>query len=114
MAKKIFWKDNTTPPTNHIWAKTDDNGKVIGIYEHDGDKWVLVKTPQTGGGVPTTNIPNQVYVTDKYGNQISIEYNVNPIPNTIAVRDAKGNLKTGIPIENNDCVPLELFSWIEV
>lgn len=86
MAKKIFWKDNTIPLTNHIWAKTDDNGNVTGIYEHDRNKWVLVKTPQTGDGVP----------------------------NTIAMRDGRGNLKTGTPVENNDCVPLQSFSWIEV
>lgn len=114
MAKKIFWKSDVTPPTNHIWAKEDDNGNIIGIYEHNGDTWVPIKTPITGDGVPTTNIPNQVYVTDKYGNQVTIEYSINPLPNTIAIRDRRGNLKTGIPVESNDCVPLESFSWIEV
>lgn len=113
MSKKIFWKGDTTPPTNHIWIKTDDYNNVIGIYEHNGDTWVPIQTP-TEGGVPTTNIPNQVYVTDKYGNQVTLEYAVDDVPNTIAMRDNNGNLKTGVPVAYNDCVPLESFSWIEV
>lgn len=113
MSKKVLWKDNNIPPTNYIWAKTDSDGKVIGIYKHDGDKWVPVQTP-SGEGVPTTNIPSQVYITDEYGNQATIEYSVDPISNTIALRSKQGNLKTGSPVDSDDCVPLALFSWIDV
>lgn len=113
MAKKVLWRDNTTPPTNHIWAKTDGEGNLIGIYEHNGDIWVPIQTP-TSGGVPTTNIPNQVYVTDEYGNQTTVPYAVNPIPNTIVMRDNKGKVKTGIPEDQEDCIPLSCFSWINV
>lgn len=114
MSKKVFWKDNTIPPTNHIWCKTDGEGNVLGIYEHNGDTWVPVKKPSTGDGVPITNIPNQVYVTDEYGNQITLKYSIDPDPNTIAIRSNKGNLKTGNPVDTDDCVPLSSFSWIDV
>lgn len=114
MSKKVFWKDNTTPPTNHIWCKTDGEGNVLGVYEHNGDTWVPIQRPSTGDGVPVTNIPNQVYVTDEYGNQVTIDYSVSAIPNTIAIRSDKGNLKTGLPVDSDDCIPLSLFSWIDV
>lgn len=113
MSKKVLWKDNNTPPTNYIWAKTDSDGRVIGIYKHDGDKWVPVQTPSTEG-VPITNEPSQVYITDEYGNQATIQYSIDEIPNTFALRTNEGNLRTGNPIDNNDCVPLILFSWIDV
>lgn len=44
MAKKTIWKDNTTPPTNYIWMRTDVSGNVIGIYEYINDSWVKVSS----------------------------------------------------------------------
>lgn len=85
MSKKIFWKNNTTPPTNHIWCKTDREGNVLGVHEYNGDTWVPVQKPSGDG-----------------------------VPNTIAMRSDKGNLKTGTPIDNDNCIPLSSFSWIYV
>lgn len=42
MAKKIVWKDNTTPPTNYIWMRTDASGNVIGVYEYINGSWTKV------------------------------------------------------------------------
>lgn len=42
MAKKVVWKDNTTPPTNYIWMRTDASGNVIGVYEYINGSWTKV------------------------------------------------------------------------
>ena len=36
---KVIWIDNTQPPTNYVWMKTDLNDKLIGVYEYIKDKW---------------------------------------------------------------------------
>ena len=40
--KKVVWKDNTTPPTNYIWMRTDASGNVIGVYEYINGSWTKV------------------------------------------------------------------------
>lgn len=57
MAKKIVWKDNTTPPTNYIWMKTDASGNVIGVYEYINGSWadVEVKTTDSLSGTIPSN-----------------------------------------------------------
>lgn len=42
MAKKVVWKDNTIPPTNYIWMRTDASGNVIGVYEYINGSWTKV------------------------------------------------------------------------
>lgn len=39
MIKKL-WIDNTEPPKDHIWCKTSETGKHLGIYENKSGKWI--------------------------------------------------------------------------
>lgn len=39
MIKKL-WIDNTEPPKDHIWCKTSETGKQLGIYENKSGKWI--------------------------------------------------------------------------
>lgn len=52
MAKKTVWKDNTTPPTNYVWMRTDAAGNVIGVYEYINGSWVKVSS---GRGLDSSN-----------------------------------------------------------
>lgn len=52
MAKKIIWKDNTTPPTNYIWMRTDASGNTIGIYEYTNGSWIKIGSSR---GVSASN-----------------------------------------------------------
>lgn len=36
---KRIWRDNTMPPTNYIWMKTNLKNELIGIYEWVEGKW---------------------------------------------------------------------------
>lgn len=52
MAKKTIWKDNTTPPTNYIWMRTDASGNVIGVYEYTNGSWVKIASAK---GISASN-----------------------------------------------------------
>ena len=52
MAKKTIWKDNSTPPTNYIWMRTDASGNVIGVYEYLNGSWVKIAA---GRGINASN-----------------------------------------------------------
>lgn len=115
MAKKQLWKDNTMPPTNFIWCKLNDFGQVEGVYEHNGVRWIKIASGSggTNSGVPTTPIPNRIYATDLNGNQITIGYSVDPIPNTVAVRTNYGSIKGAFPKEEDDLMPAKMLMWDE-
>lgn len=36
---KKIWRDNTMPPTNYIWMRTNVKNELIGIYEWYNGKW---------------------------------------------------------------------------
>ena len=66
MAKKTIWKDNTTPPTNYIWMRTDASGNVIGIYEYTNGSWVKIASTRgtaASNGVIVTNNGTVTYYT---------------------------------------------------
>lgn len=114
MGKILIWKDNNTPPTNYIWIKQNAYGQTEGIFEHDGNKWVRIGGGGgTGDGVPVTNEPNKIYATNSEGNQTTLNFSINPLPNTLVMRTSYGTIRTETPQDSKDAVPLELFSWIE-
>lgn len=45
---KKIWRDNTMPPTNYIWMKTDLKKKLIGIYEWYNGKWHEIELDDRG------------------------------------------------------------------
>lgn len=66
MAKKTIWKDNSTPPTNYIWMRTDESGNVIGVYEYIRGSWVRITTARgisASNGTILTNNGTVVYYT---------------------------------------------------
>lgn len=36
---KKIWRDNTMPPTNYIWMRTNVKNELIGVYEWLNGKW---------------------------------------------------------------------------
>ena len=40
---KKIWRDNTMPPTNYIWMKTNMKNELIGVYEWLNGAWHLIK-----------------------------------------------------------------------
>lgn len=40
---KKVWRDNTMPPTNYIWMKTNMNNELIGVYEWLNGQWHRIK-----------------------------------------------------------------------
>ena len=40
---KKIWRDNTMPPINYIWMKTNINDELIGVYEWLNGQWHRIK-----------------------------------------------------------------------
>jgi len=113
MAKKSVWIDNTTPPTNFIWVKTDEYGEIIGVYEYSNGEWVKIASGNnaevSGDGV--------VVVTTLDGTETVIGYSEKAVPSTILVRTNSGVLKASTPTSESDLeddtsvVTLEMLKW---
>lgn len=113
MAKKSIWIDNTRPPTNYIWAKTDTSGKIIGVYEWMGTSWVKIVSRNTESVTPTGDGIINAITLD--GESIQISYSMSPLPGTVAIRTDKGTL-TGVTPSGDDpqeLVTAELLLWNE-
>jgi len=66
MAKKTIWKDNTVPPTNYIWMRTDAAGNVVGVYEYINGSWTKIAAARgvsSSNGTIVTNNGTVVYYT---------------------------------------------------
>lgn len=115
MGKKQVWTDNTMPPTNYIWVKTTDAGTIEGVYEHNGSYWVKIARSDSGYGdyVPASTGMNRIYATSLNGEQITIEYSVDPIPDTIAKRTDYGSLRAADPHvdQEQDLVTAKMLMW---
>lgn len=44
---KKIWRDNTMPPTNYIWMRTNLNKELVGIYEWYNGKWHPIELTPT-------------------------------------------------------------------
>lgn len=42
-SKKTIWRDNTVPPTNYIWMRTNIRDELIGVYEWFNGEWHRIK-----------------------------------------------------------------------
>ena len=40
---KTIWRDNTMPPTNYIWMRTNMQNELIGVYEWLNGEWHRIK-----------------------------------------------------------------------
>lgn len=109
MAKKSIWIDNTRPPTNYIWAKTDLEGNVIGVYEWDGSTWIKIAnsntTTVTGDGV--------ISAVTLSGETVQVNYSISPYPASIVIRTDGGTILGETPDGDNpqELVTVELMSW---
>ena len=45
---KTVWRDNTMPPTNYIWMRTNMKNQLIGVYEWLNGKWHRIKLNDGG------------------------------------------------------------------
>lgn len=48
---KKIWRDNTMPPTNYIWMKTNLRKELVGIYEWYNGKWHEIALNNDGSGI---------------------------------------------------------------
>lgn len=112
MAKKQVWIDNTRPPTNYIWVKTDSNGNVTGVFQYNGSAWVRIAVGRNTTTVEGDGIIEAITLN---GDPIQIGYSIDPVANTIAVRTETGTLKASTPSGNDlqELVTVEMISWNE-
>lgn len=50
---KKIWRDNTMPPTNYVWMKTNLKGELIGVYEWYDGKWRPISIKPDGSDTYT-------------------------------------------------------------
>ncbi len=50
---KKIWRDNTMPPTNYIWMKTNLKKELVGIYEWYNGMWHEIELNHEGSDVYT-------------------------------------------------------------
>lgn len=63
---KKIWRDNTMPPTNYIWMKTDLKKKLIGIYEWYNGKWHEIELDDHDSNVYTkTEVDSLLQYTEQ-------------------------------------------------
>ena len=112
MAKKSIWIDNTRPPTNYIWAKTDLLGNVVGVYEWDGSTWIKIAnsntTTITGDGI--------LSATTLEGETVEVGYSMSPYSGTVVVRTVDGTVLSKTPSgdDPNELATVELMSWNQI
>lgn len=112
MAKKSIWIDNTRPPTNYIWAKTDTAGNIIGVYQWSGSAWIKVASEIPGGGT----IPEGdgiIKAVTLEGEEIEVAYSMSQNPGTIVVRTDSGTILSKTPTGENpqELLTVENLSW---
>ena len=112
MAKKSLWIDNTTPPTNYIWAKTNEYGEIIGVFEWNGSIWVRIANS-------TTVIPEgdgTISAVTLNGEIVQIPYSMSAYPGTMMVRTDKGTSIAVTPdgSDPQEIATVELLLWKDV
>lgn len=112
MAKKSIWIDNTRPPTNYIWAKTDLSGNVVGVYEWDGSTWIKI----ANSNVVTGNGDGTISAVTLNGEEVQMSYSMSPYPGNIVVRTDEGTILSNTPDGDNpqEVVTVEMLSWKQI
>lgn len=120
---KKIWRDNTMPPTNYVWMRTNVKGELIGVYEWVEGKWRLIHIH--GGGSSDTYTREEIDILLQYTEQEIIrkittgEYDVcditiddflseeseNPVQNKVITRELKKKLN------KTDNIPIEDLPW---
>lgn len=110
MAKKSIWIDNTRPPTNYIWAKTDTSGNIIGVYQWNGLGWVKIAST---AGTTTPEGDGTITAFTLEGEEIQLYYSMSANPGTVAIRTDKGTLLAASPdgADPQELVTVEMLSW---
>lgn len=112
MAKKSVWIDNTTPPTNYIWVKTNEYGEIVGVFQYDGKTWVRLAI----GNTTTIEGDGVIKAFTLTGDAVDIHYSIDPLLNTIAVRTDSGTLKAVTPTGDDvrEVATVELLLWKDI
>lgn len=112
MAKKSIWIDNTRPPTNYIWAKTDAAGNILGIYQWSGTTWIKIASEISGGG-STIKGDGIIKTTTLEGEELEVVYSMSQNPGTLVVRTDSGTILSKTPTGENpqELLTVENLSW---
>ena len=112
MAKKSVWIDNTVPPTNYIWVKTDEYGEIAGVFQYSDGSWNRLPINNN----TTIEGDGKINAITLEGENIEICYSIDPLSNTIAVRTEEGTLKSITPSgdDPNEVVTVEIVTWKDI
>lgn len=112
MAKKSIWIDNTRPPINYIWAKTDSAGNIVGVYQWSGNEWLRIANEISGGG-STLKGDGIIKAYTLEGEEIEVAYSMSQNPGTVVVRTESGTILSKTPKGDNlqEVVTVEMLSW---
>lgn len=113
MAKKSVWIDNTVPPTNYIWVKTNEYGEIIGVFQHDGKVWVRLAISGESSDIEGDGTISAVTLS---GESVDIHYSIDPIAHTLVVRTDKGTILSNEPDGSDvrEVVTVGLISWKDI
>ena len=105
---KKIWRDNTMPPTNYVWMKTNLKGELIGIYEWYNGEWRPIK----GGDEGDTYTKEEVDLLIQAAQQVIIDglangiYEIGNIQVAIEGLDSKlisdGTASSGTVVADKD------------
>ena len=109
MAKKTMWIDNDRPPIHDIWAKTDDHGNILGVYQYNGTSWVKIAS-QVG---PSVEGDGTITAVTLEGETIQLNYSMSAVSGAAVVRTDKGTIlaKTPTGDDPQELITVELLSW---
>jgi len=121
---KKIWRDNTMPPTNYIWMRTNLKKELIGVYEWIEGRWRLIKI-KPDGEPSDTYTKEEIDILLQYTEQEIIrkittgEYDLcdltvddflseeseNPVQNKVITRELKKKLN------KTDNIPIDELPW---
>lgn len=111
--KKQIWRDNTEPPKNYIWKKTNDMGIEIGTYIYNGKAWVKVENGSGNAGQVSPSVINSIYASDENGKQTILRYSKEKDNLTLVQRTETGAIRASDPEREDEVVTLNLLTWKE-
>lgn len=115
MAKKSIWIDNTIPPTNYIWAKTDELGNILGIYKWNGKQWEEIEMAVVPDG--ETDLKDGQFVitgtNQQTGESVTLIVSESPVygAQSVAVRSVTGTLSGAPAIKENEYLTRGQLCW---
>lgn len=95
---KTIWRDNTMPPTNYIWMRTNMKNQLIGVYEWLNGRWRRIKI--SDGGCDTYSRSEIDYLLEYTEQEIIRKINDGEYQITGITIDDEIDATSSNPVEN--------------